>query len=91
VVELDRLDLPKAMSMHEFKGQEHPLFEADVLLTASAGHGFVRRLNQHEIQVICTSETNPYAAASAFLEGNPLPAAEQHSHHHKPRRPIMPV
>jgi predicted Fe-Mo cluster-binding NifX family protein len=82
LVEIDRLDLPKEMSMHEFKGMEHPLFDSDVLLTASAGQGFIRRLQEHNIQVICTSETDPYAAANAFLDGIPLPAAEQHTHHH---------
>lgn len=82
LVEIDRLDLPKEMSMHEFKGVEHPLFDSDVLLTASAGQGFIRRLQEHNIQVICTSETDPYAAANAFLDGKPLPAAEQHTHHH---------
>lgn len=89
LVEVDRLDLPKDMSMHEFKGRQHPLFESDVLLTASAGQGFIRRLDQEKTQVICTSETDPYAAASALLDGRPLPAAEQHTHH-QPSTPIMP-
>ena len=90
IVELDRLDLPKEMSMHEFRGLDHPLFNAaDVLLTASAGQGFIRRLNQEDIQVVCTSETDPYAAASAYLEGKSLPPPEEHQHsHHKPA--IMP-
>ncbi|MES9927747.1 MAG: nitrogen fixation protein [Candidatus Thiodiazotropha sp. 6PDIVS] len=87
IVELDRLDLPKEMSMHEFRGLNHPLFESDVLLTASAGQGFIRRLNQEEIQVVCTSETDPYTAASSFLQGETLPAAEQHQHSHK--KPTM--
>ncbi len=31
--EADRLDLPKAMAMHNFHGVEHPLDTVDVLLT----------------------------------------------------------
>jgi predicted Fe-Mo cluster-binding NifX family protein len=79
LVEQSRLDLPKEMSMHEFKGLDHPLFQYDVVLTGSAGAGFIRRLNHHRIQVICTSETDPYAAARALLDGKPLPAPE-HTH-----------
>ncbi|MEW8204490.1 MAG: nitrogen fixation protein [Candidatus Thiodiazotropha taylori] len=89
LVELDRLDLPKEMSMHEFKGLRHPLFDSDILLTASAGQGFVRRLQQEQVQVICTSETDPYRAAETFLQGQPLPVADAHVHHHQ-SRPIMP-
>ncbi|MCG7992327.1 MAG: nitrogen fixation protein [Candidatus Thiodiazotropha lotti] len=89
LVELDRLDLPKEMSMHEFKGLQHPLFDSDVLLTASAGQGFIRRLQQERVEVICTSETDPYRAADAFLEGAPLPAVEADAHHQK-SAPIMP-
>ena len=89
LVELDRLDLPKAMAMHEFKGLQHPLFEFDVLLTASAGQGFIRRLQQEQVQVICTSATDPYRAAADYLEGKPLPAVEPHDHHRQ-KAPVMP-
>ena len=89
LVELDRLDLPKEMSMHEFKGLNHPIFSSDVLLTGSAGQGFIRRLMQHQVQVLCTSETDPYAAARAVLDGKPLPAAEEHTHHNH-GGPVMP-
>jgi predicted Fe-Mo cluster-binding NifX family protein len=88
LVELDRLDLPKEMSMHEFKGLQHPVFDYDVLLTASAGQGFIRRLQQEQVKVICTSETDPYNAADAFLQGKSLPAVE--SHHHQQSTPVMP-
>ncbi|MCG8020940.1 MAG: nitrogen fixation protein [Candidatus Thiodiazotropha lotti] len=89
LIELDRLDLPKEMSMHEFKGLRHPLFDSDILLTASAGQGFIRRLQQEQVKVICTSETDPYRAADAFLEGEPLPVVEADAHHQK-SAPIMP-
>jgi predicted Fe-Mo cluster-binding NifX family protein len=88
IVELDRLDLPKEMSIHEFKGLQHPVFDTDVLITASAGQGFMRRLKQEHVEVICTSETDPYNAVESFLEGNPLPVAA--SHHHQQSVPVMP-
>ena len=79
-VEVDRLDLPKEMSMHEFRGDEHPVFELDALITAGCGEGFVRRLAQHGVQVIATAEEDPVTAVRKLLDGEPLPPPAPHRH-----------
>ncbi len=79
-VETDRLDLPKEMAMHEFRGLNHPLDELDVLITGSCGEGFDRRMAAKGVRVIVTSETDPLRAASMVLRGDSLPAAEPHTH-----------
>ncbi len=91
LVELARIDLPKELSIHEYKGLTHPLFEFDVLVSASAGQGFINRLAQQGVQVICTGETDPRAAAQAIVEGKPLPPPEAHTHHHHHSEPVMPT
>jgi len=79
-VETDRLDLPKEMSMHEFRGATHPLDELDVLITGGCGEGFVRRMAAKGVQAIATSETDPVRAVTMLLAGESLPPAEPHSH-----------
>jgi predicted Fe-Mo cluster-binding NifX family protein len=79
-VELDRLDLPKALSMHEFRGGVHPTDDFDVLITGGCGDGFRMRMASRGIRVVTTSETNPERAVTAVLSGLPLPEAEPHSH-----------
>jgi predicted Fe-Mo cluster-binding NifX family protein len=77
--EVERLDLPKEMSFHEFAGGAHPLDGVDALITASAGEGFVKKLSRRRIQVIVTGETDPLQAVRDFLQGTIKPAA---SHEH---------
>jgi predicted Fe-Mo cluster-binding NifX family protein len=86
-VETGRLDLPKEMSMHEHPcGTAHPIDEIDILISGSAGEGFIRKAAERGVKVILTSETDPLAAVKAVLTGAPLPppAAEEdeddHSH-----------
>ncbi len=79
-VEVERLDLPREMSMHEFRGDDHPIFALDVLITGGCGEGFVRRLAQHGVQVVTTAETDPLAAAGKVLAGENLPPAKPHAH-----------
>ena len=79
-VETCRLDLPKEMAMHEFRGLEHPLDDLDVLITGGCGEGFVKRMAAKGVRVIATSETDPATAASMVLAGESLPAAAPHSH-----------
>lgn len=81
-VEVERLNLPKEMSMHEFRGINHPLEALDILITGSCGEGFVRRMATHDVQVIATGETDPLVAVSLVLSGDPLPAPEPHEHGH---------
>ena len=80
IVEVDRLDLPKTMSMHEFRGSDHPIDELDVLITGGCGNGFKRRMASRGVRVIETSETDPEKAAKAVYSDTPLPEAEPHAH-----------
>ncbi|MCU7877704.1 MAG: nitrogen fixation protein [Candidatus Thiodiazotropha sp. (ex Lucinoma borealis)] len=89
IIETDRWDLPKEMSMHEFSGVQHPLFSVDVLITAGAGQGFINRMAQQAVNVMVTGETDPYKAAEAVYAGRPLTAAEDHSHSHSPNKPVI--
>jgi predicted Fe-Mo cluster-binding NifX family protein len=82
--EVKRLDLPKEMSLHDFHGDgPHPVDELDVIVTASCGDGFMRRMATRGIRVICTSETDPRTAVHALYHGLPLPDAAPHEDHHK--------
>ncbi len=87
--EVARLDLPKEMSLHEFHGENHPLFEMDCLITGSGGQGFIQRMARAGVKVVITGEQDPLAAANAFIEGKPLAPAEPHDHGHH-HRPVMP-
>ena len=80
--EVERLDLPKEMSLHEYHGDDHPLFALglDAVVTASAGPGFIQRLGRRGIQVIATGETDIARALTALANGEPLPAAAPHEH-----------
>lgn len=72
IKELEAIDLPKEMSMHEFSGGEHPIDALDVLITGSCGGGFERKMAQRNIRVIKTGATDPLATVEAFLAGKPL-------------------
>jgi predicted Fe-Mo cluster-binding NifX family protein len=89
-METGRLDLPREMSMHEFRGEDHPLFKVDILVTGSGGEGFIRRMAQAGVQVVVTSEKDPYTASEAILNGTPLPPPEPHTHDHGHIDVIMP-
>ncbi len=80
--ERERLNLPAEMSMHEFCGDEHPLYGLDVLITASCGQGFCRRMDERGVKVIATSEDDPQQAVSMVLAGEDLPPSEPHKHSH---------
>jgi predicted Fe-Mo cluster-binding NifX family protein len=82
--EVDRLDLPMDMSLHDYHGDDHPLFELNLgaIVTQGAGHGFVQRMARHGIQVHTTSATDPLQTVTAILAGQPLPAAAPHAHDH---------
>ncbi|MDV7143151.1 nitrogen fixation protein [Tropicimonas sp. TH_r6] len=80
--ETDRLDLPKDMSIHEFRdGGMHPLDLVDVVIAGSVGKGFVRRMEARGITAVATSETDPAKAAADYLAGILAPG-EPHEHAH---------
>ena len=63
------LGLPMEMSFHEFSGGKHPLDDMDVILTASAGQGFIAKLAQRGVQVITCGESDPRKAVRDYLLG----------------------
>ncbi|SNT42934.1 Predicted Fe-Mo cluster-binding protein, NifX family [[Luteovulum] sphaeroides subsp. megalophilum] len=78
--EIERLDLPKEMAIHEFRGSgPHPLDGVEAVISASAGEGFVRRMAVRGVQAVTTSETDPARAAEALAAGQ-LHPAEPHAH-----------
>ncbi|WP_295446333.1 NifB/NifX family molybdenum-iron cluster-binding protein [uncultured Thiodictyon sp.] len=90
--EVDRLDLPKELSVHEYHGDDHPLFGLGLqaLVTQGAGEGFVARLARHGIVVYATSEADPLVAVVQVATGQPLAAAAPHEHdHHHDQSPVL--
>lgn len=61
-VETDRLDMPKEMAVHNFRGNDHPLFGMDVVIVGGCGEGFVRRLGSYGVRVVVTEESDPVRA-----------------------------
>ena len=79
-VEVDRLNLTKDMSIHEFKGRAHPVDDFDVLITAGCGQGFINKMAGRGVNVVATSETDPAKAVNDFAAGVTLAPAEPHTH-----------
>ncbi|TVO71212.1 NifB/NifX family molybdenum-iron cluster-binding protein [Sedimenticola selenatireducens] len=79
-VEVQRIDLPKEMSMHEYHGEDHPFYALDALITAGCGNGFVKRMAGYGVDVFVTSMSDPAAAAADLLAGKPLPPPQPHGH-----------
>jgi predicted Fe-Mo cluster-binding NifX family protein len=73
-VEFARFDLPREMSIHEFPGGPHPLDGMDVLITGSAGRGFVDSLAQRGVRVVVTGEPDPVRAVTDYLADRLEPA-----------------
>jgi predicted Fe-Mo cluster-binding NifX family protein len=82
-VEVERLDLPKGLSLHDYHGDDHPLFALglDALVTQGAGDGFRGRLARRGIQVHATSESDPLMAVQAVAVGRLLPPPVEEHHH----------
>ncbi len=77
---MDRFDLPKELSIHEFRGDgPHPLYSVQAVIAGGAGAGFVRRMAEHGVIAVATSETDPASAVAQFLAGV-LPEAAPHDH-----------
>lgn len=85
--EIERLDLPKEMSFHEFRGDKHPIDGITALITGGAGDGFRRRMAQRGVELVVTGEPDPLQAVLDYTQGVVKPAApHDHSdhdvHHH---------
>jgi len=80
--EVERLDLPQGMSLHDYHGDDHPLYTLglDAIITGGAGHGFVQRLARFGVRVLPTAEVDIAAALSLLAAGEPLPAPLPHTH-----------
>jgi predicted Fe-Mo cluster-binding NifX family protein len=76
-VEIDRLDLPKDMAMHEFHREgAHSLDAVDVVIAGSFGDGFARRMAKRGVRAVTTEKTDPVEAVREFLahpERSPRP------------------
>lgn len=67
-VEVDRLDLPKELSMHEFHADgPHPLDAVDVIIAGSFGEGFATRIAARGIVAVATDLTDPIEAVKEYL------------------------
>lgn len=96
-VEVERLDLPKDMAMHDFHGTgPHPVDGVDVILSEGFGEGFGQRMAKRGILAVSTTQTDPVEAVKAYVAdlGTAAPGgatcgcghghghAHQHHHHH---------
>ncbi|MGP3699714.1 NifB/NifX family molybdenum-iron cluster-binding protein [Rhodobacter sp. NSM] len=78
--EVGRLDLPKELSIHEFRGEgPHPLDGVEAVIAASAGEGFVRRMAARGLLAVATAESDPARAAAGLAAGRLAPAGA-HDH-----------
>lgn len=75
-IAVERLNLPKEMSIHSSQDSEHPLDIVDILITQSCGNGFLKKMDKRKIQVFQTSESDPVAAVMATIKGQELPPPE---------------
>lgn len=77
--EINRLDLPRGHSIHEYAGHDpHPLDDVDVVIAGSAGPGFIDRMAARGVKAVATAETDPIQAITQFMAGTlPPPAAEE--------------
>lgn len=73
-VEVDRLDLPKELAMHDFHGDEaHPVDVVDVVISESFGDGFARRMGKRGIVAVTTENTDPVEAVKAYVAAAKTP------------------
>ncbi len=79
VREVERIDLPKEMSLHAYRGGEpHPIESFDALITAGCGHGFIGRMVAWGVQLYVTGESDPETAARKVVRGEPLAPPAPH-------------
>ena len=67
-VEVERLDLPKELAIHEFHAEgPHPLDAVDVVIAGSFGEGFATRLATRGIVAVATAKADPLEAVKEYL------------------------
>lgn len=68
-----RVTLTRAQLPHHFRDDgPHPLDGADIIVTGSAGEGFIRRMARRGTRVLITSERDPRVAAEKLVAGRSL-------------------
>ena len=76
VTEPVRVTLTRAQLPHHWQDDgQHPLDGADIIVTGSAGDGFVRRMAKRGTKVLITAERSPRTAAEKLVAGLPLAPA----------------
>lgn len=72
---ITRLELAREQLFHYWEGAPgtHPLERMDVVVTASAGDGFIRRMEKCGVRVDMTSETLAQRAFDELAAGRSLP------------------
>jgi len=73
---IDKIDLPKDQSIYASNDTRHPIDDLNILITASCGDGFQRKMKNRGIIVVKTSEQDPLTEAKQFICGEPLAPAE---------------
>lgn len=83
-VETERLDLAREFAMHDWHGVgEHPLDKVDVVIAASCGAGFARRMAARGTVAVSTEKSDPVEAIKEYLAAvaagsSPAPTSTGH-------------
>ena len=68
-----RVELAKEQLPHHFKDDgPHPLHGVEIMVTASAGDGFIRHMAGWGAQVLLTGESEPVTALKKIIAGEAL-------------------
>lgn len=63
-----RVEFSSDMVFHHFQDDgPHPLDDIQVIIATSAGEGFLKHMEKRGIDAVLTGETDPMAAAQAYL------------------------
>lgn len=74
IVEIDRHDLAPEMAFHNFNGDKHPIDGVDVLISASFGEGFSRKMVRRGIITSVSENSDIISAIKNFIQhGQHLP------------------
>ena len=69
-----RIELTNDQLPHYFQDDgPHPLDGVEIVVAGSAGDGFVRHMKKRGADVLLTGETDPSAALTRIIAGEPLP------------------
>ncbi|MBK1664784.1 hypothetical protein CKO38_08100 [Rhodospirillum rubrum] len=67
--EIDRIELERPQVFHHFQDEgPHPLDGVAVVIAASAGEGFGRRMTKRGVESVLTAESDPLKAVTDHVE-----------------------